>query len=239
MKQDMRHSTTYQMTQNTMQKTQQQTKQDLMQNTAQHTQHHTTCRQGAAARHVVQTAQHASLCLCLLCCLVLAGLCTLLPGAAKASVCAATGSREVTPADVHETRMTAKAADGAFDFSSGSLDAAKECADLINRISSISLSNVAVPGMEEVLDAVRESMEEAAEETIEEACRYVAGTSSSWVRSQISTARLTANATASELAGAHVNVQRPDISDVIATHRSRFRAGLPTYADLPSLRDLQ
>lgn len=180
---------------------------------------------------------------CLLLCLTLAmaGLFSLVlqPGTAQATVCAATGSSEVTAADVHEARMTAKAADGAFDFSSGSLDAAKQCADLINRISSISLSNVAVPGMEEVLEAVREGMEEAVEETIEEACRYVAGTSTNWVRSQTSLARLTANATASKLAGAHVNVQRPDLSNIIAQHRSRFRAGLPTYSDLPSLRDLK
>ena len=160
-------------------------------------------------------------------------------GRARAATCAATGTTEVTPADVYEARMAAKSADGAFDFSTGSLEAAKECADLLNRISSISLDQVAVPGMDEVLAAVRDSLEEAAQETIEEACRYVAGNTSNWARSQLSMARTSANDTASRLAGARVNVANPDLADVIATHRTRLRQGLPTYADLPSLRDLR
>lgn len=160
-------------------------------------------------------------------------------GKARAASCAATGTAETSPADVYAARMAAKAADGAFDFSTGSMEAAKECAELVNRISSIRLDNVAVPGMDEVLDAVRDSLEEAAQETIEEACRYVAANTTNWARSQIGLARASANDTASSLAGARVNVANPDLADVIATHRTRLRQGLPTYSDLPSLRDLE
>ncbi len=156
-----------------------------------------------------------------------------------AATCAGTGKNETTPADVYEARMTAKAANGAFDFSSGSMEAAKICADLINRLSSVTLSSVSVPTLEEVMEAVKEAAEEVVEETVEEACRYVANTTTNWVRSQTSYARQSANSTASDLVGARVNVSNPSASSVAATYRSRLRQKLPTYSDLPSLRDLR
>ena len=157
------------------------------------------------------------------------------PGTGVAATCTATGRSETTPADVYEARMAAKAADGAFDFSSGAMEAAKVCADLINRLSSVTLSGIGVPTLEDVMQAVQDILEE----TVEEACRYVANTTTNWVRSQTSYARQSANSTASSLVGARVNVSNPSASSVAATYRSRLRQNLPTYSDLPSLRDLQ
>lgn len=158
---------------------------------------------------------------------------------ARAAACPATGSVETTEADVHAARMAAKVSDGTFDFSSGAMDAAKECAELLNRLSRVSLGGLAVPSREEIFEAVREATEEIVEDTVEEACRYVATTSSNWVRSQMSLARQSASNAASDLVGARVDVTRPDPASVAATYRSRFRQGLPTYSDLPSLRDLR
>lgn len=160
-------------------------------------------------------------------------------GEVHAATCAGTGKNETTPADVYEARMTAKAANGAFDFSSGSMEAAKICADLINRLSSVTLSSVSVPSLEDVMEAIKDAAEEVVEETVEEACRYVANTTTNWVRSQTGYARQSANSTASDLVGARVNVSNPSASSVAATYRSRLRQKLPTYSDLPSLRDLR
>ncbi len=155
------------------------------------------------------------------------------------AACRATGKVELTSADVHAARMQAKVEDGAFDFSSGSLAAARQCADLVNRLTSVSLGNIGIPGADEVLEALEEAVEEGVQETVEEACRYVAATGTNWVRSQISLVRTTANAQASELVQANVNVTNPNTSAILATYRNRLKQGLPTYADLPSLKDLQ
>ena len=90
-----------------------------------------------------------------------------------------------------------------------------------------------------MLEALEEAVEEGVQETVEEACRYVAATGTNWVRSQISLVRTTANAQASELVQANVNVTNPNTSAILATYRNRLKQGLPTYADLPSLKDLQ
>ena len=160
------------------------------------------------------------------------------PQACHSAVCRATGKAELTSADVHAARMQARVENGAFDFSSGSLAAARQCADLVNRLTSVSLGNIGIPGADEVLEALEEAVEEGVQETVEEACRYVAATGTNWVRSQISFVRNTANAQASELVQANVNVTNPNTSAILATYRNRLKQGLPTYADLPSLRDL-
>ena len=38
---------------------------------------------------------------------------------------------------------------------------------------------------------------------------------------------------------ANINVTNPNTSAILATYRNRLKQGLPTYADLPSLRDLR
>ncbi len=154
------------------------------------------------------------------------------------AACAATGETELTPAAVHQARLEARAADGAYDFSSGALDAAKICADLISRISSVALGTYAVPGVDEIIEAIREQAASAVQDSEREACSYVAGTTLSWARSQAGLARSSANAQAGSLLRANVSVTNPSARSVIATWRSRLMGTLPRYSDLPSLRQL-
>ncbi len=157
------------------------------------------------------------------------------PGAGFGA-CAATGETELTPAAVHQARMEAKAADGAFDYSSGALDAAKVCADLISRISSVAMGSRSIPDIEEIVAALKDQIASAVQDSEREACAYVANTTTSWARSQAGLVRSRANAQASEMLKAHVSVTNPSARSVLATWRSRLMSGLPRYSDLPSLR---
>ncbi|MDO5537360.1 MAG: hypothetical protein Q4F72_07525 [Desulfovibrionaceae bacterium] len=132
--------------------------------------------------------------------------------------------------------MEAKSADGAFNLSSGALDAAKACADLISRISSVAIGSHSIPGVDEIVEALAETAQDAVTDTAREACQYTASTSTAWVRSQASTLRSTANSQASNLVGARVSVTNPSVRSVLNTYRSRLRGKLPGYSDLPSLK---
>ncbi len=158
--------------------------------------------------------------------------------AGAAAVCRATGRAEASPADVHAARMEAKAAAGAFDFSSGAFSAARECAELLSRLSSVQLGAVPVPDAQDVLEALRKAGAAGAYTGIEEVCRYTASTASTWVRSQTGILRAAADRTASELVRAPVHVTNPSLEGVTRAYARRLRRGLPGYADLPSLRRL-
>ena len=168
--------------------------------------------------------------------IMLLPLLVLLPeAAADAQECGATGANELSQADVYQQRMALKNEAGSFSFSSGAMDAAKTCADLINRISSLGIGSQSIPGMEEILAAVKKQGEEAVQDAEEEACRYVAQTGTSWVSAQISTIKTAAGRKADELAGTHVNVTNPNLRSMSAAYRSRLMGGLPRYSDLPGL----
>ncbi len=154
----------------------------------------------------------------------------------QAQDCAATGAAELSPADVYQARMELKNKAGVFDFSSGSMDAAKACADLINRISSLSIDSKNIPGLDDIIEAVKKQAEGAVSDTEEEACRYVAQTGRSWVQAQIGTIRSESSARASELAGAHVSVTNPSLRSVLGTYRTRLMGQLPRYSDMPGLK---
>ncbi len=158
------------------------------------------------------------------------------PASVPAGDCAATGKAELSQADVYQARMALKNKAGAFDFSSGSMDAAKACADLINRISSLSISGKTIPGLDDIAEAIKKQAQGALSDTEEEACRYVAQTGRSWISAQIGLIRTESNAKASELAGAHVSVSNPSLRSVLGTYRTRFMGTLPRYSDMPGLR---
>ena len=170
------------------------------------------------------------------CLILLLPLLVLLPAAAAdAQECGATGANELSQADVYQQRMALKNEAGSFSFSSGAMEAAKTCADLINRISSLGIGSQSIPGMEEILAAVKKQGEEAVQDAEEEACRYVAQTGTSWVSAQIWTIKTAASRKADELAGTHVNVTNPNLRSLSAAYRSRLMGGLPRYSDLPGL----
>ncbi len=158
------------------------------------------------------------------------------PSSVPAADCAATGTAELSQADVYQARMELKNKAGAFDFSSGSMDAAKACADLINRISSLSISGKTIPGLDDIAEAVKKQAQEAVNDTEEEACSYVAQTGRSWVSAQLGVIRTESNTKASQLAGAHVNVSNPNLNSVLGTYRTRFMGTLPRYSDMPGLK---
>ncbi len=158
------------------------------------------------------------------------------PGSVQAGDCAATGTAELSQADVYQARMELKNKAGVFDFSSGSMDAAKACADLINRISSLSIDSKTIPGLDDIIEAVKKQAEGALNDTEEEACRYVAQTGRSWIAAQIGLIRTESNAKASELAGAHVSVTNPSLRSVLGTYRTRLMGQLPRYSDMPGLK---
>ena len=157
-------------------------------------------------------------------------------GSVQAGDCAATGTAELSQADVYQARMELKNKAGAYDFSSGAMDAAKACADLINRISSLSIDSKAIPGLDDIAEAVKKQAQDALNDTEEEACRYVAQTGRSWISSQLGLIRTESNAKASQLAGAHVSVSNPSLRAVLGTYRTRLMGTLPRYSDMPGLK---